>query len=630
MRQRHADDSVSEYPKGTHIKTIFESDSVERRLVLLGRPGAGKTTQLLHLAEAMLDRIHADSTAPTPIYLPLSIGEWEDIVLESLKAASRSLPRAVKWFAEQIASNYQVPKRKVLDWLSANPCPIVLLLDGLDEIASIEERKRCVRALSQARRLTHAGMVVACRTDDYTAIGEILNFGSAIDIMPINGTDIDEYLGAAGADLESLRYATASDDVLKKLLDTPLMLNVAAMAYKDREVESDLLIGSLARRRDQLWQTYVTEMLKRRRNPQQESTGNPTFTAERTEHYLKFLAETMARNSYQEFNPRYLNWRWLPDSWRMTILSLTAMRALLVCGLLDLAIWSFCTSAGGSILSGVVGIVFGTVSAIVGAALLIGNASESAVSWKWSWPYALKIVVSSFFCGVGVAICLMLGGPPIVVFGCLWGLYAGLILASVAGWRPIVERTKVRIELSPWLLCLARVTTLSLCLLSAIWMLPLAREHHIGFRSTPVAVAGMSCVGFAVAAAFFSVEIWLDHCLSRLVVAYLKLLPIRIKGFLAHADERILLRRVGVHYRFLHLTLRDHLSGIHAAAESQTVILKVLEQPQSPWPRQPPAPWSPQPASSWPPQPASSWPPQPPLTSRGSGRGGEEGSSPGD
>ncbi len=104
---------------------------------------------------------------------------------------------------EQVSNKYQIPRRRVLLWLTADPCPIVFLLDGLDEIRNIEHRRRCVRALSQARTVTHAGMVVSCRTNDYTDIGEVLNFGSAVDILPLTVPDIDSYLKATNADLES-------------------------------------------------------------------------------------------------------------------------------------------------------------------------------------------------------------------------------------------------------------------------------------------------------------------------------------------------------------------------------------------------------------------------------------------
>jgi hypothetical protein len=69
----------------------------------------------------------------------------------------------VKWLVEEISSNYQVPKKRVNAWLHSAPCPVVLILDGLDEVPLMEDRIRCVRGLSAARGEFHAGIVVASR-----------------------------------------------------------------------------------------------------------------------------------------------------------------------------------------------------------------------------------------------------------------------------------------------------------------------------------------------------------------------------------------------------------------------------------------------------------------------------------
>jgi predicted NACHT family NTPase len=38
-------------PQNTHIITVFDQEGVEGRLLILGQPGAGKTTMLLELAQ---------------------------------------------------------------------------------------------------------------------------------------------------------------------------------------------------------------------------------------------------------------------------------------------------------------------------------------------------------------------------------------------------------------------------------------------------------------------------------------------------------------------------------------------------------------------------------------------------
>lgn len=55
--------------------------------------------------------------------------------------------------------------------------------------------------------------------------------------------------------------------------------------------------------------------------------------------------------------------------------------------------------------------------------------------------------------------------------------------------------------------------------------------------------------------------IWLAHHAARWAAAQAGLLPRDILGFLAHADERLLLRHAGGGYQFLHRTLQDHLAS---------------------------------------------------------------------
>jgi len=70
---------------GTTIETIF-SDISERRLLILGDPGAGKTVLLLQLAEALLAQAERTPSARVPIVFNLAswaqarkpIIEWMD------------------------------------------------------------------------------------------------------------------------------------------------------------------------------------------------------------------------------------------------------------------------------------------------------------------------------------------------------------------------------------------------------------------------------------------------------------------------------------------------------------------------------------------------------------------------
>jgi predicted NACHT family NTPase len=55
---------------------VFDQEGVEGRLLILGKPGAGKTTMLLELAKELVQRAEQDLSEPVPILLSLS--SWQN------------------------------------------------------------------------------------------------------------------------------------------------------------------------------------------------------------------------------------------------------------------------------------------------------------------------------------------------------------------------------------------------------------------------------------------------------------------------------------------------------------------------------------------------------------------------
>jgi hypothetical protein len=59
--------------------------------------------------------------------------------------------------------------------------------------------------------------------------------------------------------------------------------------------------------------------------------------------------------------------------------------------------------------------------------------------------------------------------------------------------------------------------------------------------------------------------VWLAHHVARWAASKAGLLPRDLFGFLAHADERLLLRRAGGGYQFLHRALQEHIANQNPA-----------------------------------------------------------------
>src|SRR6476646_4671302 len=63
-------------PTNTTILQVFDRHDIAGKLLILGNPGAGKSTTHLELAQALLERCEYNLNSPTPILLNLS--SWKD------------------------------------------------------------------------------------------------------------------------------------------------------------------------------------------------------------------------------------------------------------------------------------------------------------------------------------------------------------------------------------------------------------------------------------------------------------------------------------------------------------------------------------------------------------------------
>ena len=134
------DESPASIPPGTSIGTLFDQSG--GALLVLGAPGTGKTTLLLELAQALLDRAERDQSQPMPVVFNLS----------SWAVRRKSL---TEWLASELNERSDVPRRLAREWIETEQ--ILPLLDGLDEVAA--DHRRAWRKLSTAS----GAITVCCR-----------------------------------------------------------------------------------------------------------------------------------------------------------------------------------------------------------------------------------------------------------------------------------------------------------------------------------------------------------------------------------------------------------------------------------------------------------------------------------
>src|SRR5262249_39816573 len=136
--------------QGTPIIQVF--DQLNGAMLILGEPGAGKTTMLLQLARDLIARAERDATMRIPVVLNLS--SW----------AEGQKPLGT-WLVEALRTQYQVSKKLAEQWVENDA--LLLLLDGLDEVRQ-ETRDGCVTSINTFRGEHGTMPLVGCsRIADY-------------------------------------------------------------------------------------------------------------------------------------------------------------------------------------------------------------------------------------------------------------------------------------------------------------------------------------------------------------------------------------------------------------------------------------------------------------------------------
>jgi hypothetical protein len=80
--------------------------------------------------------------------------------------------------------------------------------------------------------------------------------------------------------------ALRHDELLRELLQTPLLLSIAALAYQGRPALAVQASGTLEQQRAQLFAVYIKAMFKRRGK-------TADYTQEQSRHWLGWLAATL-------------------------------------------------------------------------------------------------------------------------------------------------------------------------------------------------------------------------------------------------------------------------------------------------------------------------------------------------
>lgn len=557
--------------KSTLLST-FEDEDIGGRLLILGNPGSGKTTILLKLADALLER--AKGTNQIPYLFELS--NWQN--------NQQSL---ADWMTAQLELDYKIDPSVSKKWIVSGQ--LIPLLDGLDEVKS-SHMTSCIEKINDfVRCMCMPQVVVCCRIRQYEESRLLLDsLNGALRLKPLKNDQIQKYFEDSGQ--VDIWYAIQDEPGLHSLLkpikaeqstDTgadslpilrvPLFLQILTVAYQSGERLSS---------KEDLFDAYIDKSLSSDRRTWDRRQGTLAKKAakqiyekiedepstDKTKKYLgwlgKQLLETERRNDFliEQMQPTWLSssrTRWL---YRLMF----GLAIGLISGVILIRLVGF----SGGMLSGLVfGLFFGVAGEPLGGLVFgiedINPVERITFSFsnfekeKFINNLAFGIIIGL----IGGLIAGLLGGLAenlvggllfSLVFGLLGGLRSGLQEKLVVRRIPNQGIFRSAMNLIPITLCLYPAGLAIPAIQKVLLNSDMSFLQILSYGYSYTLLMGFAlCGGLAV----------VQHTVLRFLLWREGAIPWNYAKFLRYTTERRLTQQVGGHFRFVHRELLEHFAS---------------------------------------------------------------------
>jgi len=217
----------------SEILELFDSLSAATALLILGDPGSGKTTALLHLLNALYAQHNRaeENNLLRPQRFPV-VFKLSSFGTATVHSDRNPQEIFENWLIDKFIEDYGVGmKREQLQrWI--NVTGVIYLFDGLDEVAQ-GNIETCIAGLNQFKKRTNVQVVVSCRREKYTAFrasGHEIENTHTLQVLDLDEEIITELL--KHPDYDGLR--TFLFDRRPEMLawaNKPFLLNAMMHAY---------------------------------------------------------------------------------------------------------------------------------------------------------------------------------------------------------------------------------------------------------------------------------------------------------------------------------------------------------------------------------------------------------------
>ncbi|NER96435.1 MAG: NACHT domain-containing protein [Symploca sp. SIO1B1] len=558
--------SMASLAAGTRIIEVFNRAELNRQLLILGEPGAGKTTMMLELAEDLLRRAIADKTEPIPVLLSLS----------SWKNPQQSI---FDWLLGELKEKYGIRQDLAGQWLEKNQ--LLPLLDGLDEVAP-QHQQACAVKLNEwliaELEQRPCGVLICCRREEFEqVVQQPLSLYGAIYVQPLTVRQIEDYF--TEFDLQNVWQTVQQDKALQEILTKPLFLSMFGLVqiqgkfslwdWQLRSTSEDKIEYLL----DTYWEAAMTRELIINPHEKQQGICSKTYgsealpTRKAVRRSLVFLAKSLSRELSTEFLIEKIQPSWLSRKQHLLyFLSLFGLAETigLFSGLIG---WKLQISNNGlsPSLNPLIGLIAGL---IVG--LFFGTSDIEPIEvLQFSWRKIITIkTIFVFIEGLigGLIFGLILGLILGLIGGLIGGLILGLILGLIGGLvGGVIESLKAEIETrtepNAGILASARNFALLIVLtLPTSILFSIVHRYFINVRVLSIYTFFFGFTVSLIVAGFSGGAACIQHLVLRVILSNNKLAPWNYARFLNYCTERLLLQRVGGRYRFMHKLLQDHFA----------------------------------------------------------------------
>lgn len=258
IRQLNVGQTIETLDPDRMLIEVFGRKDIGGKLLILGRPGAGKTTTLLGLAEQLVNGAIANPKTLIPVIFELSA--WKD--------DKQSIE---DFLIEQLYDNVGGNRKSRIyeTWLEQRV--LLPLLDGLDELG-MERQRKCTVKLNEFAS-NYPQMVVCCRVREFETVGiDLDRLNGAIELQALSDLQIQNYLKTVNRSglweqivntTEMARMLEPNEDGEPGLLRVPLFISIAAAIYDEKQAfrsKGELLekyidrqLSFAVRKRDRRW-----------------------------------------------------------------------------------------------------------------------------------------------------------------------------------------------------------------------------------------------------------------------------------------------------------------------------------------------------------------------------------------